>query len=155
MEPEKGKPCSKSGEIREAILEKALDEFLERHDPERKQARREKRKGPDKTEAERQIKSSTVSGPKRKLRSRHIPAGIRDAVFSRDNGRCTYIGRNGVRCGTIVHLQVDHIRPFSLGGGHSLDNLRLLCGKHNRLAAGDLLDGAKSLDPLWRGRRGG
>ena len=72
-------------------------------------------------------------------RSRHIPAGVQDAVFRRDDGRCTYVGKNGVRCGATVHLQIDHLRPFCRGGKHTIDNLRLLCGKHNRLAARKLL----------------
>ena len=116
----------------ESVLEKALDELLEHHDPERKEARRAKKN------AKRETDSPVKPEPKPVTPSRHIPTRIRDAVFTRDGGRCTYIGRSGVRCGATRHLQIDHIRPFSRGGGHSIDNLRLLCGKHNRLAAREL-----------------
>jgi 5-methylcytosine-specific restriction endonuclease McrA len=53
----------------------------------------------------------------------------------RDGGKCTFIGQNGRRCGSKWNLQIDHIVPFALGGDNSPDNLRLLCGKHNRLEA--------------------
>ncbi|MCB9462069.1 MAG: HNH endonuclease [Candidatus Eisenbacteria bacterium] len=65
-------------------------------------------------------------------RSRHIPVKTRDVVFRRDGGRCTYVGPSGVRCDARVFLQYDHVLRFSDGGGHGSDNLRLLCGRHNR-----------------------
>ncbi|MCD6379703.1 HNH endonuclease, partial [bacterium] len=33
------------------------------------------------------------------------------------------------------NLEIDHIVPYAKGGGNSLDNLRLLCAKHNILEA--------------------
>jgi 5-methylcytosine-specific restriction endonuclease McrA len=56
-------------------------------------------------------------------------------VFLRDGGRCTFTGTNGRRCNSTWDLQIDHIIPFALGGDDSPGNLRLLCGKHNRLEA--------------------
>jgi hypothetical protein len=67
--------------------------------------------------------------------SRHIPAAVRDAVFVRDKGHCTYTGPDGKRCGSTHNLQIDHVVPFARGGAATLQNLRLLCGKHNRLSA--------------------
>jgi hypothetical protein len=67
--------------------------------------------------------------------SRRIPAALRDAVFARDKGRCTYIGSNGERCATRHHLQIDHIVPHAKGGTNALGNLRLLCERHNKLEA--------------------
>ena len=69
--------------------------------------------------------------PKRST-GRHIPAATRDEVFRRDEGRCTYVGPTGVRCGTDHDLEVDHIQPYALGGASELGNLRLLCARHNR-----------------------
>ena len=179
--------CSRRPSL-EAILEKGLDELLERYDPERKQARREKRKSrkwssvrssqgsPGKTRdqkkrnggvepfgggesgresSERTDHTCGVAAPnaqspveegasaagrngRLKGRSRHIPTRIRDLVFMRDGGRCTYIGESGIRCKATAHLQIDHIKPFCRGGEHTLDNLRVLCGKHNRLMAREL-----------------
>ncbi len=72
-------------------------------------------------------------------RSRHIPQHIRDEVYLRDGGKCTFVGPDGNRCGSKWKLQIDHIVPFSCGGDHSPGNLRLLCAKHNRLEAERLL----------------
>lgn len=75
-------------------------------------------------------------GKKRRAeRSRHIPQEIRDEVFVRAGGRCAFIGDDGKRCDSTWNLEIDHIIPFAKGGGNTPDNLRLLCAKHNKLAA--------------------
>ncbi len=82
-------------------------------------------------------------------RPRYIPAKTRDAVFKRDNGKCTYVGKTGRRCGSTHNLQIDHIVPFARGGKNTLSNLRLLCGKHNRLEAKRIL-GANTMNQFVR-----
>lgn len=77
--------------------------------------------------------ASSNSG--RRRRSRHIPNEVRDEVFERDRGRCTFVGVDGRVCGSKTYLQVDHVVPFAQGGSHLPTNLRLLCGVHNRLKA--------------------
>jgi hypothetical protein len=67
--------------------------------------------------------------------SRRIPAATRDAVFARDKCRCTYIGANGKRCAATHHLQIDHVIPYARGGTNAIDNLRLLCERHNKKEA--------------------
>ncbi|MBI1862179.1 MAG: HNH endonuclease [Deltaproteobacteria bacterium] len=53
-------------------------------------------------------------------------------VKDRDGYQCSYVGPNGVRCNQTAHLQIDHIRPYALGGSsRDLENLRLLCRAHN------------------------
>ena len=111
------------------IFEFLVDEYLERHYPARKQKRREKRLG-----ASARVAEQTAPPGKR-----YIPATLRDQVFERDRGECTFAGPTGNRCGSTHALQVDHIVPVALGGASTLDNLRLLCGKHNRLEAERLL----------------
>lgn len=54
-----------------------------------------------------------------------IPRALRKAVFARD-------GRVCAGCGSTVDLQLDHVFPWSLGGAHTFDNLRVLCGPCNR-----------------------
>lgn len=39
-----------------------------------------------------------------------------------------------MECGTTEGVELDHITPVSLGGPHTLDNCRPLCGPHNRQA---------------------
>jgi 5-methylcytosine-specific restriction endonuclease McrA len=71
-------------------------------------------------------------------RTRHIPAAVRDEVFLRDGERCTFVGTNGNRCNATHGLQIDHIVPFAHGGTHDPENLRTLCGAHNRMLAKDV-----------------
>lgn len=59
-------------------------------------------------------------GPALVKRSRAIPPDVRSLVFSRD-------GRICARCGSRSNLTLDHIVPFSQGGGHTPENLRVLC----------------------------
>ena len=113
----------------ETVLETALDEFLAHHSPRRKRERREKRKRVPKPQ--RQLKKPVIQAE----RPRRIPAAIRDAVFTRDKGRCTFKGATGEHCDSTRALQIDHIVPFARGGTNAASNLRLLCGKHNRLEA--------------------
>jgi len=64
---------------------------------------------------------------------RAIPAALRRAVWRRDDGACTFVDpQTGRRCGSRHLLQIDHIQPFAVGGANSAENLRLLCGAHNR-----------------------
>ncbi len=182
----------------EAVFGALLDEFVERHSPEKRRKRRVARRAKStgsvnkkrrqKTETKSpepsgRTTSTTSPGPSRRTptaaqpepshrtsadvqpepshrvsaavpsalsrqtpaavppeRSRRIPAAVRDAVFVRDGGRCTYVGSTGRRCGSTHRLQVDHIQPFSRGGPNTPSNLRLLCAWHNRSEAERLLD---------------
>lgn len=65
-------------------------------------------------------------------RDRYIPARIRRAVWNRDQGRCTFIGTGGHRCGARHRLEFDHVLPIARGGGSTLANLRLRCRAHNQ-----------------------
>jgi hypothetical protein len=81
--------------------------------------------------------------------TRHGPATVRDAVFARDKGRCTFVGSTGKRCGATHHLQIDHIVPYAKGGPKTLGNLRLLCERHNKQEAERVL-GANSVRRIRR-----
>jgi len=76
-----------------------------------------------------------ATGKKMAKRARHIPEDIQDAVFARDQGRCSYFSPGGTKCNSTWNLQIDHIKPFARGGDHLINNLRLLCAKHNRMEA--------------------
>ena len=127
----------------ENIFEALIQEFLERHCPIRKKARRDKKKTasrkPCSAAAQKQpTPAETSRQVKPEPRSRHIPAAVRDKVFARDKGRCTYVGKTRKCCGSTQALQIDHVRPFIRGVDNSISNLRLLCAKHNRLVAQEL-----------------
>lgn len=113
----------------------AMDEYIERHSPEGRIKRKEKREQRKATRTSEAPKSDSKQKPDSKEVSRYIPKKVRDEVHARDKGRCTYVSPGGRRCGSTWDLQVDHIVPFARGGDNSPSNLRLLCGKHNRLEA--------------------
>jgi hypothetical protein len=137
------------------IITVLMAEFLERHSPEARHARREEKKGQGdesrasdapalnetpvysrRREWESTLSPATAPGvTSPEGRTRHIPDAVRDAVFVRDGGRCTFVGTTGVRCGSRWAVQVDHVHPWAMGGTHNPANLRLLCGAHNRHAA--------------------
>jgi 5-methylcytosine-specific restriction endonuclease McrA len=115
----------------EQVLEAALDLLL---------AQQAKRKG-------------LVERP-RKLpppsKTDQIPANVRRAVWLRDQGRCTWPLDSGGCCGSTHCLQFDHIVPKARGGKPTIENVRLLCAHHNRLAA-RLAFGDRWMDRFTRG----
>ena len=112
----------------ETVFELLMNNYLEKHDPENRRARRAKlasnsdktRKGGCKTK---------IKEPGRT--SRYISPAVRDRVYTRDKGRCAFVGANGTRCNSTWDLEIDHVVPFALGGDNSPGNLRLHCRKHN------------------------
>ncbi|MEZ4754882.1 MAG: hypothetical protein R3A13_11360 [Bdellovibrionota bacterium] len=88
----------------EQIFTECIDTFLDKKCPVRRDKRRKARLAQVKnTQAEAQPKAS-----------RHIPAQIRDEVFIRDKGQCTFESPDGTRCCTEHDLEIDHIIPFSV-----------------------------------------
>ncbi len=65
------------------------------------------------------------------VRSRHIPAVIRERVLERAGYRCEHSNGNGVRCSQRTGLNIDHVQPYALEGEHDEKNLRALCSVHN------------------------
>jgi 5-methylcytosine-specific restriction endonuclease McrA len=71
--------------------------------------------------------------------ARTVPAALKRAVWTRDQGRCTYHSPDGRRCSSRFALEIDHRKPLALGGKTELSNLRLLCRAHNQQQAIALL----------------
>ena len=67
-----------------------------------------------------------------KVTGRHIPAITKRAIWKRDEGRCQYRSPDGHQCNETHGLQLDHIQPYAQNGPSTQENLRLLCGAHNR-----------------------
>ena len=80
-------------------------------------------------------KSSGAATPAAKpcASGRAISAGVRQQVWQRDGGRCSYVDpQTGRRCNSTHLIEIDHIVPHAMGGGAGPGNLRLLCGAHHR-----------------------
>jgi hypothetical protein len=75
----------------------------------------------DQRESEARITQSDERG------SRTISKSLRFMVLRRDDFACTYCGRKPPE----VQLQIDHIVPWSSGGGTMMDNLRTACAECN------------------------
>jgi hypothetical protein len=99
----------------EDILSEAIDDYLERNDPLRREpAQRRETRNPD---------------------ARRVPPAIRDEVWRRDAGRCAFAGE-GRRCRETKWLELDHVIPWALGGkSDDARNIRLLCRAHNQWEA--------------------
>jgi 5-methylcytosine-specific restriction endonuclease McrA len=108
----------------ETLFDELTDVFLERKDPER----RAKRK-----------KATAKTGADRAANTRYVPQHVKDKVWTRDGGKCAYVEAGGKRCNSTYNLQFDHYPvPFGRGGPSTVNNLRLLCAKHNRYTAKDV-----------------
>lgn len=65
-----------------------------------------------------------------RVNGRHVPASVRRAVWTRDEGRCAFVGSEG-RCSETGGLEFHHLVPFAKGGPTTVENLRLQCRVHN------------------------
>lgn len=73
--------------------------------------------------------------------SRHIPASVRRAVWTRDEGQCAFVGPGG-RCSEHGRLEFHHVQPFAAGGAATVENIQLRCRAHNAYE-GELVFGAR------------
>ncbi len=67
--------------------------------------------------------------------SRHVPAAVRRAVWTRDGGRCAFVSSSGRRCGEEAFLEFHHVVPYATGGLATVDNIELRCRAHNSYEA--------------------
>jgi hypothetical protein len=65
------------------------------------------------------------------LARKSIPLSLRKWKMAQSLG-CERRLQNGELCGSHHFLQIDHIRPVWAGGTNDVQNLRVLCGAHNR-----------------------
>jgi len=102
-----------------AILDRALTVLVDRL---------ERRK------AGRVSRPSVPGTPAKAIRGRHVPAAVKRDVWSRDQGRCAFVGPHG-RCGEKGFLEYHHVVPFGEGGPTDSANLELRCRAHNAYEA--------------------
>ena len=71
-----------------------------------------------------------------KKHTRYVQTKTKNEIKERDNHQCSFKSQSGIRCNQTAYLQVDHVRPYALGGSsQDKDNLRTLCRAHNLLKA--------------------
>ncbi|MGQ0569503.1 MAG: HNH endonuclease [Armatimonadota bacterium] len=75
--------------------------------------------------------SASGAAPSSAAGSRHIPAAVKRAVWTRDGGRCAFVSANGRRCTEEGFLEFHHVVPYASGGRPSVDNIELRCRAHN------------------------
>ncbi len=84
-------------------------------------------------------KAAIVKKPRRgkrpEKRSRHIPAAVERAVWTRDGGRCAFVDAKGRRCSATAFLEFHHINNWGRGAGHDVSEVELRCGAHNQYQA--------------------
>ena len=69
--------------------------------------------------------------------SRNIPASVRRLVWTRDQGRCAFVGARG-RCTETGRLEFHHVVPFARGGPPTAENISLRCRAHNNFESEQL-----------------
>ncbi len=124
----------------EGVFLTVMAEYLKRHSPVKKVERRLEREA--EKSRKREIEGLELGFDNEMLlsyrndpSSRYVPKALREQVYVRDEGQCTYVSENGIRCCARQYLEIDHIVPFAHGGPTELSNLRLLCTGHNLLEA--------------------
>ena len=133
------------------LIDLLADEALERKDPLRKAERAQMKVVAKATDEinnaaqhfpDRVTPHERVASPEKTKPSRYIPSAVRHAVYIRDKGICQ-------NCGSTRAMEVDHIKPYALGGEHKLENLRLLCRSCNQRKAIDVY-GRKKMQHFLR-----
>jgi hypothetical protein len=89
--------------------------------------------------------------PRREGPRETIPAAVRRAVWARDQGRCCWPLDGGGVCGSTHRLELDHVIPWAEWGPSTEENLRVVCGRHNALAARQVF--GERLVERYSGRR--
>ncbi len=87
-------------------------------------------------EPKKKVSSEQSERRTKQLTSRYVPAKYKTEIAKRSGSRCEFIDPLTMRrCASRSHLQIDHKWPLALGGKTTLQNLRHLCGTHNRMEA--------------------
>lgn len=126
-----------------AIVERALTALLDKLERAKYAAASRPRASPGKRpDARSRERPSAASRQDRT--ARHVPADVKRAVWSRDQGRCAFFRTDG-RCAETGFLEFHHVVPFAAGGRTTVQNVELRCRAHNAYEA-DKFFGAASME---------
>ena len=106
-------------------LERVTDDYLSRHDPERR-ARRLEHSDKSKSSVKDGDSSHPLQGAVAAERSRHVPAPDTRELLRAAGDRCWVDG-----CGNEAFLQMAHRRAFRVNGSNRARNLLRLCKTHH------------------------
>jgi hypothetical protein len=125
---------------RAVVVERALDLLITKLNKERfgqLACRRGLTPLPSASQATGEVGAPQLEAPAQEAarKRRHIQNEVRRQLIARDGLCCTFTSETGQRCRARAFLQIHHDHAWSKGGPDTLDNLRLLCGSHNRLLA--------------------
>jgi predicted restriction endonuclease len=121
---QKGKPSTLG-----ATIEAETEFYLNAQDP----VRKAKRSQAKRVCLNRVNKSKSAMRPATSIKRRPLNAAQRQAVHSRDEGRCTHRGADGKRCNSDRWVDIHHIILVSQGGSNDPENLTTLCSFHHDL----------------------
>lgn len=128
-----------------AVLEVVFDFFLEK----------KKVEAPIEKRIEPSLESKKQVVTKVQAKTRYIPLATKQQLWKRAKGCCEYIGPTGNRCNSRFQLEIDHDIPYSRGGSSNLENLILLCSKHNLAKATQQAIGLETLQTFRDRQRSG
>lgn len=116
----------------EDIIDMAVEGLLDKHDPERREQKRELKedlKLKQETKTKEQKKSEP---PVTSFQRKAIPQKLKDLIFKKYNYQCGFVSHEGHRCSSKTFLEVDHIKSVCHGGQNEIKNLQLLCKSHHQ-----------------------
>lgn len=127
----KARSLSKTEISLDEALDLVLDEYIKRHDPEEKARRSKTRPAASPNASYEEL--HTVSYPVLHLKKRKpLRAHVKHQVIARDQNRCTFQIKPGLRCAHTKYLEIHHIIPRQDGGQDHSDNLTTLCSAHHK-----------------------
>lgn len=134
------------------LLEDLVDQELKRRDPELKTS---KQKSTAASPAKTNMTVARAEETSKCTRStRWISSSVKRFVWTRDRAQCTFVDPLTKRkCESKHKLTLEHIQPFSMGGGSHANNLRLLCANHNMLTAINVF-GKTKMDSFIKAKMG-
>jgi hypothetical protein len=118
------------------IFERALDLLLEKVEKAKLGVPAKAAATSPKVAPPRSIRPETDRPPAQPARkSRYRPRHMDRAAWTRDDGQCGFVSRDGRRCTERAFLEFHHIQPFALGGPATVENIALRCRRHNQYEA--------------------